>query len=165
MSLIILILFSVILSSDKIPAPLQSHPIILRNGTIHTISDGTIQGPDLLFEEGIIKAIGHGLQITLETEIIDVKGKHIYPGLISAGSSLGLQEINAVRATRDYAEVGKFNSNARVNVSYNPDSELIPVSRSNGILLAHVIPKSGIISGISSVFLGFFHQICSTPAF
>ena len=91
MNTIIIILLSIIFSSDQIPAPLQSHPIILRNGIIHTISDGTIYGPDLLFEDGIIKAIGHGLQITPETEIIDIKGKHIYPGLISGGSSLGLQ--------------------------------------------------------------------------
>mgnify|MGYP001218299819 CR=1 FL=1 len=133
------LLFSILFSFDQIPASEQSHPIILRNGIIHTVSSGTIKGPDLLFENGIIKAIGHGLEISVNTEIIDVTGKHIYPGLISAGSALGLQEINAVRATLDYAEVGLINPNVRANVSYNPDSELIPVARSNGILMAHVI--------------------------
>ena len=54
-----------------------------------------------LFDNGKIVTIGHGINISHNTEIIDVSGKHIYPGLISAGSTLGLQEINAVRATRD----------------------------------------------------------------
>lgn len=153
MKIIILFIISILISSDQIPAPEQSHPVLLKNGILHTVSSGIVQGPDLLFNNGKIIAIGHGIEITKDTQIIDVSGKHIYPGLISAGSSLGLQEVNAVRATRDYAETGSINSNVRANVSYNPDSELIPVTRSNGILLAHVIPKSGRIPGVSSVMM------------
>tara|TARA_B100001029_G_C15060543_1_gene458069 strand:+ start:349 stop:1653 length:1305 start_codon:yes stop_codon:yes gene_type:complete len=150
----ILILFiSVIFSSNQIPGPEQPHPILLRNGIIHTISNGIVYGPDLLFNNGKIISIGHGFEIPKNTEIIDVSGKHIYPGLISAGSTLGLQEINAVRSTRDYAETGSINPNVKANVSYHPDSELIPVSRSNGILLSHVIPQSGRVPGISSMML------------
>lgn len=150
----LLILFiSIIFSSNQIPGPDQSHPILLRNGIIHTVSDGTVHGPDLLFDNGKIISIGHGFDIPADTEIIDVSGKHIYPGLISAGSTLGLQEINSVRATRDYAETGSINPNVKANVSYHPDSELIPVSRSNGILLSHVIPQSGRIPGTSSIML------------
>lgn len=149
-----LILFlSIMVSSDQIPAPNQSHPILLRNGVIHTVSNGTVHGPDILFDDGKIVAIGHGIEIPNNTEIIDVEEKHIYPGLISAGSTLGLQEVNSVRATRDYAETGSINPNVRANVSYHPDSELIPVSRSNGVLVAHVIPQSGRISGTSSAML------------
>ena len=149
----LILLLGIMFSSDQIPAPNQSHPILLSNGVIHTISNGTIHGPDILFNDGKIVAIGHGIEIPNNTEIIDVEGKHIYPGLISAGSTLGLQEVNAVRATRDYAETGSINPNVRANVSYHPDSELIPVSRSNGVLVAHVIPQSGRISGTSSAML------------
>ena len=74
----------------------------------------------------------------VDTEVINTTNKHIFPGLISASTVLGLQEIGAVRATRDYAEVGDLIPNVRANVSYNPDSELIPISRSNGVLLALV---------------------------
>tara|TARA_S200000501_G_C20871992_1_gene764720 strand:+ start:11947 stop:13251 length:1305 start_codon:yes stop_codon:yes gene_type:complete len=153
MKKLLTIIISVLFSSNQIPGPTQSNPILLRNGIIHTISDGTIYGPDLLFDNGKIIAIGYGLDIPANTEIIDVSEKHIYPGLISAGSTLGLQEINSVRATRDYAETGSINPNVNANVSYHPDSELIPVSRSNGILLSHVIPQSGRIPGISSMML------------
>ena len=134
-------ILSVLFSSNQVPGSVQSYPILLQNGIIHTIKNGTIYGPDLLFNNGKIQQIGNGLEIPKNTKVINVEGKHIYPGLISAGSTLGLQEINAVRATRDYAETGKINPNVNANVSYNPDSELIPVARSNGILTAHIMPQ------------------------
>ena len=149
----IFIIVSYLLSSDQIPAPNQDHPILIQGGTIHTISHGILENADILFVDGKITSVGHNLDIPAEAEIIDVSGQHVFPGLISAGSTLGLQEIGAVRATRDYAEVGAVNPNVRANVSYNPDSELIPITRSNGILLALSVPRSGLISGTSSLMM------------
>ena len=149
----IFIIVSYLLSSDQIPAPSQDHPILIQGGTIHTISHGILENADILFENGKITSVGHNLDIPAEAEIIDASGQHVFPGLISAGSTLGLQEIGAVRATRDYAEVGAVNPNVRANVSYNPDSELIPITRSNGILLALSVPRSGLISGTSSLMM------------
>ena len=149
----IFIIISYLLSSDQIPAPSQDHPILIQGGTIHTISHGIMENADILFENGKITSVGQNLDIPAEAEIIDASGQHVFPSLISAGSTLGLQEIGAVRATRDYAEVGAVNPNVRANVSYNPDSELIPISRSNGILLALSVPRSGLISGTSSLMM------------
>ena len=149
----IFIIVSYLLSSDQIPAPNQDHPILIQGGTIHTISHGILENADILFDNGEITSVGHNLDIPAEVEIIDASGQHVFPGLISAGSTLGLQEIGAVRATRDYAEVGAVNPNVRANVSYNPDSELIPITRSNGILLALSVPRSGLISGTSSLMM------------
>ena len=149
----IFIIISYLLSSDQIPAPSQDHPILIQGGTIHTISHGILENADILFENGKITSVGQNLDIPAEAEIIDASGQHVFPGLISAGSTLGLQEIGAVRATRDYAEVGAVNPNVRANVSYNPDSELIPITRSNGILLALSVPRSGLISGTSSLMM------------
>ena len=149
----IFIIVSYLLSSDQIPAPNQDHPILIQGGTIHTISHGILENADILFVDGKITSVGHNLDIPAEAEIIDASGQHVFPGLISAGSTLGLQEIGAVRATRDYAEVGAVNPNVRANVSYNPDSELIPITRSNGVLLALSVPRSGIVSGTSSLMM------------
>ena len=149
----IFIIVSYLLSSDQIPAPNQDHPILIQGGTIHTISHGILENADILFVDGKIISVDHNLDIPAEAEIIDASGQHVFPGLISAGSTLGLQEIGAVRATRDYAEVGDVNPNVRANVSYNPDSELIPITRSNGILLALSVPRSGLISGTSSLMM------------
>ena len=149
----IFIFVSYLLSSDQIPAPNQDHPILIQGGTIHTISHGILENADILFDNGKITSVGHNLDIPAEVEIIDASGQHVFPGLISAGSTLGLQEIGAVRATRDYAEVGAVNPNVRANVSYNPDSELIPITRSNGVLLALSVPRSGLVSGTSSLMM------------
>ena len=149
----IFIIVSYLLSSDQIPAPNQKHPILIQGGTIHTISHGILENADILFVDGKITSVGHNLDIPTEAEIIDASGQHVFPGLISAGSTLGLQEIGAVRATRDYAEVGDVNPNVRANVSYNPDSELIPITRSNGILLALSVHRSGLVSGTSSLMM------------
>jgi imidazolonepropionase-like amidohydrolase len=80
---------------------------------------------------------------------IDVRGRRVYPGLINAYSQLGLVEIDAVRATRDYHETGKINPNVKAEVAVNPDSELIPVTRSGGVLLSLTAPSGGLISGTS----------------
>ena len=155
MKLLFLIIFllSLIFSSDQIPAPDQDHPILIKGGTIHTVSHGTLGNADILFGNGKIISIGKELTVPSETDTINAAGQHLFPGLISAGSTLGLQEIGAVRATRDYAEVGSINPNVRANVSYNPDSELIPIARSNGVLLALSVPRSGLVSGMSSLMM------------
>ena len=149
----ILFLFSLTFSSDQIPASDQDHPILIKGATLHTVSHGNLENAEIIFNNGKIISIGHNLSVMNKIEKIDAFGQHIFPGLISAGSTLGLQEIGAVWATRDYAEVGSINPNVRANVSYNPDSELIPISRSNGILLALSVPRSGLISGQSSLMM------------
>ncbi len=138
-------------ASDQIPAPPQEKPVILRGGTVHPVSAPSFTG-DILFDGGKIVAMGpEEITPPANTKVVDISGRHVYPGLISPGSTLGLVEINAVRATRDPAETGWLNPNVRVERSYNPDSEIIPVTRSNGVLLAHVTPIGGRVSGTSAV--------------
>ncbi len=149
----LIIVSALIFGSDQIPAPQQSYPILIQGGWVVTVSGEILENTDLLFEDGIITEIGKNLKVNADTEVYDATGKYIYPGLISSGSVLGLQEIGAVRATRDYAETGSVNPNVRANVSFNPDSEIIPISRSNGILLALSVPRSGLISGQSSLMM------------
>ncbi len=144
---------TVAIPSDQTPAAKQAHPIALVGGTVHTVSGNDIQDATLLFDKGRIAAIGKHIVLPENVELIDVKGKHIYPGLISANTSLGLVEVAAVRSTRDYAEVGDINPNVRAEASFNPDSELLPVTRANGIALALSVPQGGIISGTSALMM------------
>jgi imidazolonepropionase-like amidohydrolase len=104
-----------------------------------------------VFENGKITAIGANAGVPAGAEVIDATGKHIFPGFISANSVLGLTEIGAARATVDIAETGAINANARAASSINPDSELLPVARANGILTALAVPEGGLISGQSVV--------------
>ena len=150
-ALSIFALFHVAYASDEIPAPPQTRPVALKGGTIHPVSGPDISLGTIVFEKGKITAISSEAVVPTGAEVIDATGKHIYPGLISANSVLGLTEIGAVRATVDIAEPGTINPNARSLTSINPDSEVIPVARSNGILTALTAPEGGLISGQSAV--------------
>ncbi|MFQ6112927.1 MAG: amidohydrolase family protein [bacterium] len=142
-----------LLASDQVPAPKQDHPIALVGGTIHTVRGETIANGTVVFVDGKITALGKDVALPEGTEQIEIEDKHVYPGLIAANTVLGLVEINAVRATRDFAEVGDVNPNVRAEVSINPDSELLPVARANGITAALSIPTGGLISGTSALIM------------
>ncbi|MEY2557005.1 MAG: hypothetical protein QOE34_430, partial [Verrucomicrobiota bacterium] len=137
-------------ASDNIPAPAQAKPIALKGATIHPVSGPEIPSGTIVFDQGKITAVGADVPIPEGAEVTDASGKEIYPGFISANSVLGLIEIGAARATVDIEEAGAINPNVRSISSINPDSELIPVARSNGILTVHAVPEGGIVSGQSA---------------
>jgi imidazolonepropionase-like amidohydrolase len=138
-------------ANDSIPAPPQSRPIALVGGDIYPVSGEMIAGGTVVFDAGRIVAVGRDIAIPEGAERIDVAGKRVYPGLIDSWTTLGLIEISSVRATNDRAEVGPVNPNVRVERAVNPDSEIIPTVRSNGVLLAITAPESGQISGMAAV--------------
>lgn len=127
---------------------------LLDGADLYAVSHGVIPHGQLLIVDGRIAALGTQVVAPAGATRIDVRGKRIYPGLIAANSVLGLTEIEAVRATDDQAEVGAINPNARALVVLNPDSELLPVTRANGVLSVHVVPQigpGGVFSGQSAV--------------
>ena len=91
------------------------------------------------------------MTIPANTLIIDLAGKHVYPGFIECYSRLGLTEIGAVKSTNDYRELGQINPNVRAEFAINPESEYFPVTRANGITMAVTLPSSGLISGKSAL--------------
>ncbi len=133
------------------PGPKQSVPIFLQNATVHYGNGKVEANANILIADGKIVSAGLAKVDPHEAEVIDLTGKHVYPGLIAPVSNLGLIEIGAVRSTHDNAEAGSINPNARAIVSYNTDSRVTPTVRSNGVLLAQVMPSGGLISGLSSV--------------
>ena len=141
------------LASDQIPGEPQTRPIAIVGATLHTVSGDTIEGGVITFVNGRITHVAKQLELSDEYEVITAENKHVYPSLIEAYSDLGLVEINSVRATVDYREVGAFNPNVRAAAAFNPDSEIIPVNRANGILLAISAPSGGVISGRSSLMM------------
>lgn len=139
------------LASPEVPGKTSDKPVALVGGVIHPVDGPDIPKGTLLFHQGKIVAVGADVPLPEQVERIDVTGKHIYPGLIEAHTDLGLVEIEAVRASRDQSETGQINPNVKAQVAFNPDSELIPVARSNGVLLATTSPAGGLISGTSAV--------------
>lgn len=147
------VITSTITAHDIIPGAKQSQPIALVGGTIHPIDSDSIDDGIILFENGIISSVGTDVDLPDNCKEIDISGKHVYPGFIAANTTLGLVEINAVRATRDTHETTSIKPNIRSEVSFNPDSELIPVARVSGVAMAQVVPQGGRIPGRSALML------------
>ena len=140
-------------ASDQIPGGPQKRPIIIRNATLHTVSDATIEDGSLLFQNGKISSMGVSIPFPGDSETIEGKGLHIYPGLMDSYSSIGLIEIDSIRASIDTTETGNLNPNVRAAVAFNPDSEAIPVARANGVLSSVVVPSGGLVAGRAAVMM------------
>jgi imidazolonepropionase-like amidohydrolase len=126
---------------------------VFTNAKIFVGNGREINNGSLVIENGKITSVSEG-DISANyasAKKVNVGGKHIYPGLISPVNALGLTEIEAVRTTSDYQEIGQLNSNVRALIAYNTDSEVIPTVRSNGVLITQATPEGGLISGRSSV--------------
>ena len=124
---------------------------VYRAKKIQATPTQVFQPGEILVENGKIRAIGKSVKAPNGAKIIEWKDLEIYPGLISPGSSLGLTEISALRPTRDEREVGTHTPDVEAWVAVNPDSELIPVARANGITHAVIAPMGGTISGVSGL--------------
>src|SRR5262245_6000896 len=135
----------------QVPGAPQKQPVALTNATIHPVSGPVIEQGTIVFDGGKIKAVGKDAAVPAGSETIDLAGKHVYPGLFEPLNDVGLIEINSIRATIDGQEIGQLNPNVRAVVAVNPDSEIIPVTRSNGILVTLAAPYGGLMSGRSGV--------------
>ena len=134
------------------PGAVQTKTTAIVNATIHTGNGQVIENGTIVFDKGKITAIAANLSAPAGAVIIDAKGRRVYPGLILSNTDLGIKEVGAgTRATNDFAELGDINPNVRAIVAYNTDSKIINTLRTNGILLANVVPAGGLISGSSSV--------------
>ena len=143
-------LFSVQLFAQA-PSKKQDAKVIIKNATVHIGNGKVLENATVVFDKGLITEVTTSSVNETSAKVIDAKGKHVYPGLIVADSRLGLEEVEAVRSTLDYAEVGEINPNIRSVIAYNTDSKIIPTVRSNGVLLALSVPEGGVMPGTSSV--------------
>lgn len=150
-SMVLIVLGVAATAQDNVyPAPPQKGTFALTNATIHVGNGQVIENGMVLVSNGKIVDVRPTASIA-DIAVFDCKGQHIYPGLILSSSQLGLIEINSVRATQDAEEIGNINANIRSIVAYNTDSKVINTLRTNGILMANIVPGGGLISGSSSV--------------
>ncbi len=140
------ILFAVLLPAAGAPAG----TLLLRGATVHTVTHGTLTPGDVLVRDGRIAAVAPRIDEAADVSI-DLAGLHLFPGLISASTDLGLVEISSVRASIDDQETGEFTPEIESWTAVNPDSELIPVSRANGITHFVPVPGGKLISGASGM--------------
>jgi len=146
------IIATTISAQQPTPAPPQSKSILITGGTVHVGDGKVIDEGAVGFRDGRIDFVGfnYGAKAAYDT-VINVAGQHVYPGFIGPNTTLGLAEIEAVRASVDRADIGKMEPELRTLVAYNSASVVIPTIRSNGVLIAQVVPRGMTISGTSSI--------------
>lgn len=138
--------------AQQTPAPKQTIDYSIEGATAHLGNGEVIKNSLLMFSNGKLIFVGSAnYRIARIGTIINAKGKHIYPGFIAANTSLGLAEIDAVRATRDFDEVGSMLPHIRSLIAYNTESKVVESMRPNGVFIAQITPRGGLISGTSSV--------------
>lgn len=129
----------------------QAETTALTGATIHPVGAPAIESGTIVIEGERIAALGAGIEIPADATVIDLEGRHVYPGFVHPLSALGLTEISSVAGTVDTDEMGSINAALRVEVAFNHDSALLPVNVAGGILTTHTVPGGGLIRGSSAV--------------
>ncbi|MEZ9199111.1 amidohydrolase family protein [Shewanella sp. 10N.286.54.B9] len=159
---------------DMLPAPAQTSAILFTNATVHTVTQGQLDNTDVLIADGKIVAVGQNLAVAepaadlgeqadkpatqsettlmaASAVVFDASNKHIYPGLIALDTTMGLVEVEMMRPSNDAYEVGFINPQLEAISAFNPDSEIIPTVRVNGITHAQVVPQGDGLAGQSAL--------------
>ena len=133
--------------AQQTPAPKQSNAYSIEGATLHMGNGNVIKNALIMFDNGKITFVGSAMmKIARQGEIIDAKGKHVYPGFIAPAKTLGLVEIDAVRASKDEDEIGDFIPHVRSLIAYNAESKVVESMRPNGVLIGQIAPSGGLIS-------------------
>lgn len=138
-------------NAQQKPAAEQSEPISIKGATAHLGTGEIIENSLIVFSNGILDYVGKFDENEVKGRVIEAEEQHIYPGFIAPNATLGLVEIDAVKATRDENELGKFLPHVRSLIAYNTESKVVESMRPNGVLMGQITPRGGRISGTSSI--------------
>ena len=120
----------------------------IRNARIVTVSGPDIENGTIVIRDGKIEAVGANVSVPAGAQTIDGRGLSVYPGMIDAGTNMGLVEVpQGANGTVDLSEVGDLNPNAKAIIAVNPHSAHIGVTRVEGITNTLTAPTGGLISG------------------
>ena len=144
---------SIVGKAQQTPAPKQQKSILILNAKAHLGNGTVLENSAIGFKNGkidVVSSVNSVNKANYET-IIDASGKEVYPGFIAPNSTLGLVEIDAVKSSDDESEIGTFNPHVRSLIAYTADSKVVETVRPNGVLMAQITPRGGLISGTSSI--------------
>ncbi len=118
----------------------------IKGGTIVNPGGQRLPNTNILIRNNRIVDIGPNVSAA-DAKVIDATGKFVYPGMIDANTGLGLAEIGSVQTMSLRSELGEFNPHIRALVGINVESELLGVTRMNGVTTVVTSPTGGVISG------------------
>jgi imidazolonepropionase-like amidohydrolase len=132
----------------------------IKGGKVFTLAGPAIENGTVLIRDGKIAAVGAGIAIPADAQVIDASGLEVYPGMFDPVTQIGLNEVSAVSATLDVSELGDYNPELVAATAVNPASAHIPITRANGITEVIAAPgttgfdlqSGGLIAGQASAF-------------
>ncbi len=130
------------------PEPGPRVTVAIEHARIVPVSGPVIANGTLVIADGRIQAVGANVAVPAGAQVIDATGLSVYPGMMDAGTQMGLLELETAGAqTQDQSETGNWNPNAQAFFGINPHSAHIGVTRVAGI--THVIsyPNGSIVAG------------------
>ena len=138
---------------NRAPLDPQTVTIALVGGTVHTVSGATIENGTVVMVGGRINQVGprSSIQVPSDARVVDVSGKHLYPGMIDPMTQVGMIEMGAVAASRDDREQGSYNPHITALWGVNPHSVEIGVTRANGVTAVMSVLARGVVQGTGSV--------------
>jgi imidazolonepropionase-like amidohydrolase len=149
---LLFLFLTITISAQQTPASKQTADFSIEGATAHLGNGEIIENSLIMFSNGKITFVGSALvKIARSGTVINANGKHVYPGFIIANSSLGLGEIDAIKATLDDDEVGGMIPHVQSLIAYNTESKVVESMRPNGVLIGQITPRGGVISGTSSI--------------
>jgi imidazolonepropionase-like amidohydrolase len=138
----LLSILAAITAPALVSVPALAQTLVVEGGTVHPMTGEPFVGR-VVVVNGVITAAGADASVPSGATRIDATGLHVYPGIFESLTTLGLIEIDAVSATNDQAEMGMYNPHLGAATAIHPSSEVIPVTRANGITHAVVAPRAG----------------------
>lgn len=131
----------------------SAETLVFRGGTVHPVSAPAIENGVVVVEDGRITAVGDAASVTAPdgATVVELDGRHLYPGFVSPISVLGLAEISSVRGTRDDREIGENNAHLRAEVAWHADSLRLGATIAGGVTTTHTIQNGDLILGTSAV--------------
>ena len=135
-----------------------------KTGGGRKVRDFLLRHEHIVVRDGRIVSVGASVAVPAGATRIDAKGLHVYPGLFDAVTEIGLTEVGqGANGTVDTNETGGFNPQLVAASAVHPSSEIIPVTRANGVTHAVAVPglasspfgNAGVIGGqASAISLG-----------
>jgi len=132
----------------------------ITGGTVHPVSGPDIANGVVIIRDGLIEAAGANVAVPDDATVIDAKGKHVYPGLIDAQTSIGFP--SATPSTR-----GRRGGGARPQTPAETLPETSPAflamreakisdddaeaKRGTGVTTILTVPAFGIFNGQSMI--------------
>jgi imidazolonepropionase-like amidohydrolase len=113
----------------------SAQDLLIKNGTILTVTKGTIPNGDVLVVGGIIKKIGKSIKVPNGVKVVDATGKYVIPGIIDSHTHIALtgtnESANAITPEVVMREV------------LNAEDLSIYTALSGGVTMVHTMHGSG----------------------